>query len=70
MLVIVIFYPCRPEPAEEVTREEKSVLSQECELVTLMTSVRGKLELTTSHASFHDLSPLQEDGERQDFKVG
>lgn len=57
-----------PEPAEEVTREEKSVLSQECELVTLMTSVRGRLELTTTHASFHDLSPLQEDGERQDFK--
>ncbi|KAE8751118.1 hypothetical protein FOCC_FOCC002203 [Frankliniella occidentalis] len=58
-----------PEPAEEVTREEKLVLSQECELVTLMTSVRGRLELTTTHASFCDLSPLQDDGERHDFKV-
>ncbi|KAK3926852.1 Neurobeachin-like protein 2 [Frankliniella fusca] len=57
-----------PEPAEESTREEKLVLSQECELVTLMTSVRGRLELTTTHASFCDLSPLQDDVERHDFK--
>lgn len=46
------------------------MLSQECELVMLMSSVRGRLDLTTTHASFHDLSPFQEDGERQDFKVG
>ena len=41
----------RPEPAEETVREEKLVLSQECELVTLMSSVRGRLDLTTTHAS-------------------
>lgn len=46
------------------------MLKQECELVTLMTVVRGQLELTTSHFYFYDLSPVKEDVERQDFKVG
>jgi hypothetical protein len=50
--------------------KEKLVLKQECELVTLMTEVRGHLELTTSHFYFYDLSPVREDVERQDFKVG
>ena len=35
-----------------------------------MTVVRGQLELTTSHFYFYDLSPVREDVERQDFKVG
>lgn len=46
------------------------MLKQECELVTLMTVVRGQLEVTTSHFYFYDLSPVKEDVERQDFKVG
>jgi hypothetical protein len=53
----------------ETPEKEKLVLKQECELVTLMTVVRGQLELTTSHLYFYDLSPVREDVERQDFKV-
>jgi hypothetical protein len=49
--------------------KEKLIIQQECELVTLMTVVRGRLDLTTSHFYFYDLSPIREDVERQDFKV-
>ncbi|KAG8229067.1 hypothetical protein J437_LFUL005700 [Ladona fulva] len=48
--------------------KEKMVLSQECDLVTLMSVVKGRLEVTTAHISFTDLSPVKEDVERQDFK--
>lgn len=44
-------------------------MQQECELVTLMSVVRGRLDLTTSHFYFYDLSLVKEDVERQDFKV-
>lgn len=45
------------------------VVSQECELVTLMTKVKGRLDVTTSCLYFHDLSPVKEDVEREDFTV-
>ncbi|XP_071443766.1 neurobeachin-like protein 1 [Hetaerina americana] len=49
--------------------KEKMVISQECDLVTLMSVVKGRLEVTTAHISFTDLSPVKEDVERQDFKM-
>ncbi|XP_069696255.1 neurobeachin-like protein 1 isoform X1 [Periplaneta americana] len=52
----------------ETTGKEKLIISQECELVTLMSVVRGRLDLTTSHFYFYDLSPVKEEVERQDFK--
>ncbi|XP_023703751.1 neurobeachin-like protein 1 isoform X2 [Cryptotermes secundus] len=52
----------------EAPGKEKLIIQQECELVTLMTVVRGRLELTTGYFYFYDLSPVKEDVERQDFK--
>nr|CAD7442709.1 unnamed protein product [Timema bartmani] len=52
----------------ENSGKEKLILSQECELVTLMSVVKGRLDLTTSHVYFYDLSQLKDDVERQDFK--
>lgn len=47
---------------------EKAIISQECELITLMTKVKGKLEVNQSLFTFTDLSPAREDGEKHDFK--
>lgn len=47
---------------------EKVVISQECDLVTLMTKVKGRLEVTSKLFSFVDLSPARDDGENHDFK--
>ncbi|XP_063234189.1 neurobeachin-like protein 1 isoform X2 [Bacillus rossius redtenbacheri] len=52
----------------EESGKEKMIISQECELVTLMSVVKGRLDLTTSHVHFCDLSPVKDDVERQDFK--
>ncbi|XP_054270115.1 neurobeachin-like protein 1 [Macrosteles quadrilineatus] len=48
--------------------KEKLVLSQECHLVTLMSAVKGRFDITTTHVYFHDLSPVKDDLDRQDFK--
>lgn len=50
------------------TREAKVVISQECELITLMSRIRGKFDVTTTHLVFHDLSPLRDDRPRQDHR--
>lgn len=47
---------------------EKVFISQECDLVTLMTKVKGRLEVTSKLFSFVDLSPARDDGENHDFK--
>jgi hypothetical protein len=60
---------CDRHEGPETPGKEKLLIQQECELVTLMTVVRGRLDLTTSHFYFCDLSPVKEDVERQDFKV-
>lgn len=49
--------------------KEKLILSQECDLVMLMSVVKGRLDITTIHVYFHDLSAVKEDVERQDFKA-
>ncbi|XP_075228167.1 neurobeachin-like protein 1 [Lycorma delicatula] len=48
--------------------KEKIVLSQECDLVVLMSAVKGRLDISTTHVYFYDLSPVKEDVERHDFK--
>ena len=45
---------------------EKFVAGEECELVTLMSVVKGRFELTTSFIYFFDSRPVREDEERQD----
>lgn len=47
---------------------EKVVISQECDLVTLMTRVKGRLEVTSRIFSFIDLDQANEEGEHYDFK--
>lgn len=47
---------------------EKVVISQECDLVTLMTRVKGRLEVTSRIFSFIDLDQENEEGEHYDFK--
>ncbi|CAH0384949.1 unnamed protein product [Bemisia tabaci] len=52
----------------EDTGKEKLLMSQECELVTLMHVVKGRLDISTMNLYFHDLSPVREDIDRHDFK--
>jgi len=35
-----------------------------------MTVIKGKIEVTTNHFHFHDLSQIREECDRNDFKVG
>ena len=49
---------------------EKLIMSEDCELVTFMSVVRGKFELTTSYVYFFDSSPYREGEDRHDFRWG
>ncbi|XP_058454329.1 neurobeachin-like protein 1 isoform X1 [Malaya genurostris] len=52
----------------ETSGKEKIVISQECELITLMTRVKGRLDLTTNQIMFSEIGPIRDDGQRNDFK--
>uniref|UniRef100_A0AAX7VSK3 Neurobeachin-like protein 2 n=1 Tax=Astatotilapia calliptera TaxID=8154 RepID=A0AAX7VSK3_ASTCA len=47
---------------------EKLVLWEDCELVTIVDVVPGRLELTTQHIYFYDSSQEKEEGVGHDFK--
>ena len=47
---------------------ERLLLSEDCQRVTYMSVVKGKLEVTTSYVYFFDGSPYREDVERHDFR--
>ncbi|BFF98031.1 neurobeachin-like protein 1 [Drosophila madeirensis] len=47
---------------------EKLVMSQDCELITLMTKVKGRIEVNQSVFTFVDMSPPTEDGSKHDFR--
>uniref|UniRef100_A0A8C1S6U9 Neurobeachin-like 1 n=1 Tax=Cyprinus carpio TaxID=7962 RepID=A0A8C1S6U9_CYPCA len=53
-------------------QKEKLVISEDCELVTVVDVYPGRLELTTQHIYFYDSSAEKEEGEEkcvgQDFK--
>uniref|UniRef100_A0A8C3FVZ3 Neurobeachin-like protein 2 n=1 Tax=Chrysemys picta bellii TaxID=8478 RepID=A0A8C3FVZ3_CHRPI len=57
---------------EEQGQKEKLVLSEECELITLIDVIPGRLEVTTQHICFYDGSIEKEEGEHHnigfDFK--
>ncbi|KAM4537797.1 neurobeachin-like protein 1 isoform 2-T2 [Fundulus diaphanus] len=57
-----------PAEAEEVGQKEKMVLLEDCELVTVVDVVPGRLELTTHHIYFYDGSQEKEEGVGHDFK--
>ena len=57
--------------------QERLILSVDCQLVTFMSVIKGKFELTTSYVYFFDTSPYNkgedsstwgDDGERKDFR--
>ncbi|RVE75339.1 hypothetical protein OJAV_G00015710 [Oryzias javanicus] len=54
--------------AEEAGQKEKLVLWEDCELVTVVDVVPGRLEITTQHIYFYDSSQEKEEGEGHDFK--
>uniref|UniRef100_A0A336KCC2 CSON006833 protein n=1 Tax=Culicoides sonorensis TaxID=179676 RepID=A0A336KCC2_CULSO len=54
--------------APETSGKEKVVIQQECELITLMMRVKGRLDVTTNQFIFTDLSPNTEDGTKHDFR--
>ena len=47
---------------EEQSGKEKLVMSEDVELVTVVSVVRGRLEVTTSHVYFFDCSSNKEEG--------
>lgn len=47
---------------EEAGQKEKLILSEDCELVTVVDVVPGRLELTTQHIYFYDSSQEKEEG--------
>ncbi|XP_073782067.1 neurobeachin-like protein 2 isoform X3 [Danio rerio] len=59
------------EEAEEESQKEKLVLSEDCELITIVAVVPGRLEVTTHHLYFYDGSSEKEETEEGigfDFK--
>ena len=63
---IVCFWCSLPEEQKEVRQQqEKLVLQEECELITVMEVIKGRLEVTTSHIYFFDCTPNKEEGMRQ-----
>ncbi|KAM8934102.1 neurobeachin-like protein 1 [Pelodytes ibericus] len=53
---------------EEQSQKEKTVLSEDCELITVMDVIFGRLEVTTRHIYFYDGSTEKEEGVGFDFK--
>ncbi|XP_056141782.1 neurobeachin-like protein 2 isoform X2 [Lampris incognitus] len=56
---------------EDESQKEKLVLSEDCELITIMAVVPGRLEVTTHHLYFHDGNSEKEETEEgigYDFK--
>ncbi|XP_074640856.1 neurobeachin-like protein 1 isoform X2 [Tubulanus polymorphus] len=53
---------------EDLSGKEKLVLSEECDMVTLVDVVRGRLEVTTTHVYFFDCSTNKEEKAGEDFK--
>uniref|UniRef100_A0AAR2JTD0 Neurobeachin-like protein 2 n=1 Tax=Pygocentrus nattereri TaxID=42514 RepID=A0AAR2JTD0_PYGNA len=50
------------------TQKEKLVMSEDCELVTVVDIYPGRLDITTHHIYFYDSSTEKEEGVGQDFK--
>ncbi|XP_073843399.1 neurobeachin-like protein 1 isoform X2 [Musca autumnalis] len=56
------------QQSQQDNTTEKLVISQECELITLMTKVKGRIEVNQTMFTFIDLSPPAEDGSKHDFR--
>ena len=58
----------KEEVGEGEQEQEKFVMSEECELVTLMSVIKGRFELTSSYVYFFDSRPVKDDEERFDSR--
>eukprot|EP00095_Tigriopus_kingsejongensis_P009861 snap_masked-scaffold853_size88743-processed-gene-0.4 protein:Tk09861 transcript:snap_masked-scaffold853_size88743-processed-gene-0.4-mRNA-1 annotation:"neurobeachin-like protein 1 isoform x3" len=56
------------ETTDVEKQSERLILSEECELVTFMSVIKGTFELTTNFLYFFDASPFKENVERFDFR--
>lgn len=54
--------------SEEAGQKEKLVISEDCELVTVVDVYPGRLELTTQHIYFYDSSAEKEEGEEKCYR--
>ncbi|XP_072905355.1 neurobeachin-like protein 2 isoform X3 [Hemitrygon akajei] len=66
----LVFLNNQVEP-EEPSQKEKLVISEECELITIVAVIPGRLEITTQHIYFYDGSSEKEETEEgigYDFK--
>ncbi|XP_060777738.1 neurobeachin-like protein 2 isoform X2 [Neoarius graeffei] len=67
----LLFIDSQVEEVEEGSQKEKLVLSEDCELITIVAVVMGRLEVTTHHIYFYDASSEKEETEEGigfDFK--
>uniref|UniRef100_A0A1B0CP51 Putative lysosomal trafficking regulator lyst n=1 Tax=Lutzomyia longipalpis TaxID=7200 RepID=A0A1B0CP51_LUTLO len=55
------------EPQAQEVDREKIIISYECELIVLMSRIKGKLEISATSVAFVDQSQQQQD-QRHDFK--
>uniref|UniRef100_A0A8C4UVC5 Neurobeachin like 1 n=1 Tax=Falco tinnunculus TaxID=100819 RepID=A0A8C4UVC5_FALTI len=53
---------------DEQSQKEKLILSEDCELITVIDVIPGRLEITTQHIYFFDCSIEKEEGVGFDFK--
>ncbi|XP_062950029.1 neurobeachin-like protein 1 isoform X5 [Cynocephalus volans] len=53
---------------EEQDQKEKLILTEDCELITIIDVIPGRLDITTQHIYFYDGSIEKEDGVGFDFK--
>uniref|UniRef100_A0A663DUJ7 Neurobeachin like 1 n=1 Tax=Aquila chrysaetos chrysaetos TaxID=223781 RepID=A0A663DUJ7_AQUCH len=56
------------DTADEQSQKEKLILSEDCELITVIDVIPGRLEITTQHIYFFDGSIEKEEGVGFDFK--
>ncbi|KAL0985478.1 hypothetical protein UPYG_G00157390 [Umbra pygmaea] len=66
-----IVLPDNQAETEDESQKEKLVLSEDCELITIVAVVPGRLEVTTHHLYFYDASSEKEETEEGigfDFK--
>uniref|UniRef100_A0A674HGY2 Neurobeachin-like protein 2 n=1 Tax=Taeniopygia guttata TaxID=59729 RepID=A0A674HGY2_TAEGU len=56
------------DTADEESQKEKLILSEDCELITVIDVIPGRLEVTTQHIYFFDGSIEKEEGVGFDFK--
>uniref|UniRef100_H2YXH1 BEACH domain-containing protein n=1 Tax=Ciona savignyi TaxID=51511 RepID=H2YXH1_CIOSA len=68
MLIFPQMTPNTINLQEEQSTKEKTVVTADCHLVTLMDVVLGKLEITTTHVYFYDKTSSNDEGDRIYFK--